>query len=596
MSDPVVQIVIKHLSGAKANRIDQFPVDEVQDIVLGRGAGATIAFDSKNDDIVSRKHAVIRKKNSEPLAFVIQDLGSSNGTFLNRKKLTNESEILPDDIVELGSGGPKFSFDIQPRPANLVARTRIMSPIETTATRVIAVGDTEKAKPIEKLVSPPKVGVGKDTVQFMLAEERRRVSSKWIGVAAAVIAFALIGGGAIYWSGSLDIDKLRHEAAEQRHVMAQKTEELRKETAASLAKQSSALTQQIGLSAQEIVSKYGNSIVMIELRWRLYDRKTGRQIFHRTDKFNNHGFIPTYVKLENGKIVRWLMTDDERRGNLEISTEMQGSGFVVSGNGFILTNKHVAAGWMTRYGLPSGRRGLIYREGENFKKAKPTVVDDVSVVDRALYKWIPDDDDGYIFAINNDGKIQIIGEGKKLFYGRNDFLSVRFPGNALSIEGVLVRAASRGDVALIKIDSPQPLIAVDLHSDGNVKVGERIIVMGHPDISTRTTAKFITSEAGDPRLRREEIPEPTVTDGIVSKLGMELQQEGTTQISSDLGDAVQLSVVATGLGNSGGPVFNSAGKVIALFTYIANAPDGTRVSFAVPIKHGLDLLAPQRPQ
>jgi serine protease Do len=131
-------------------------------------------------------------------------------------------------------------------------------------------------------------------------------------------------------------------------------------------------------------------------------------------------------------------------------------------------------------------------------------------------------------------------------------------------------------------------------SDDLIRIGERVIVLGYPGISDRTFAQFTSNEGGQTRQRVVFIPEPTVTDGIVSRLGT--VQEGNMRITGMLGDAIQLSVVATGAGNSGGRVFNAAGKVVGLFTWGATGRDGTRVSFAVPIKHGRALLQPQRIQ
>ena len=82
----------------------------------------------------------------------------------------------------------------------------------------------------------------------------------------------------------------------------------------------------------------------------------------------------------------------------------------------------------------------------------------------------------------------------------------------------------------------------------------------------------------------------------MSKLGMELTQTGSTTLRGTLGDAFQLSINSTGGGNSGGPVFNSSGKVIGLFTYGSCIQGDACVTQAVPIKHGRFLLSPQRTQ
>ena len=96
----------------------------------------------QRDDEVSRKHAVIRIHNEKnQYYFRLADLNSSNGTMLNDEQVGGECELLPEDVVELGKGGPKFSFDIQPRPVYLPARTRAMTALDPAATRLVTVPD-----------------------------------------------------------------------------------------------------------------------------------------------------------------------------------------------------------------------------------------------------------------------------------------------------------------------------------------------------------------------------------------------------------------------------------------------------------------------
>src|ERR1700691_2024387 len=140
MTESGTRVVIRHLSGSKVNQIDQFDLAGLQEITLGRDPASTVAYDVQRDDEVSRKHAVIRVKNDKELYFRIADLNSSNGTMLNGERTGGEVELLPEDVVELGSGGPKFSFDVQPRPTYLPARTRAMTAIDPSETRLIPLG------------------------------------------------------------------------------------------------------------------------------------------------------------------------------------------------------------------------------------------------------------------------------------------------------------------------------------------------------------------------------------------------------------------------------------------------------------------------
>jgi serine protease Do len=605
-SQPSTQIIIRHVAGAKINKIEQFQLDATKEITFGRDNRSTIAFDSPHDDLVSRKHAIIRVKSEDPLTIAIEDLNSSNGTFVNGARITGETELAPDDKVTLGQNGPEFVFDVQPRPASFASRTRVLSTIETTATRVVAAaGKTEPAATTAATTAklPPKLGVGKNTVQLMLSEERKKTSQVWMGGMAAVLAFVLVGGGVLYWHSSSTAQKLEKDAVEQRERIALQTEQIRADTSTAVQQQIGTVTQQIGMSPGDIVNKYGNSTVVINFSWRLYDKETGRPIYHKSmpieiDKQKKR--LPAYFKLESGKILPWLTTDDEAHQNYEIRGAGSGTGFVIGEQGFILSNKHVAAGWMVKvtpqdYATNSG---VLVTAGSRGRLN--TNVFDVMRQSGAehLRSWVPEEDGGILFASKIVGNKlpDVKNSSLKTFYGRNETLEVRFPGSRLSINANLIRASTDSDAALIKVDSPQALTPLDLASDDVIKVGEKVIVLGYPGISDRTFAQFTTNEGGQTRQRLEFIPEPTVTDGIVSRAGTETVQEGNMRISGMLGDAIQLSVVATGSGNSGGPVFNSSGKVVGLFTWGATGRDGTRVSFAVPIKHGRALLQPQRMQ
>jgi hypothetical protein len=85
------QFVIR--SGPNTGKI--FPLD-MPEIIIGREASNGVAI---NDAEVSRKHAKLTLHGS---AYVIQDLGSTNGTFVNGQRITSTRVLNPGDSVSFG--------------------------------------------------------------------------------------------------------------------------------------------------------------------------------------------------------------------------------------------------------------------------------------------------------------------------------------------------------------------------------------------------------------------------------------------------------------------------------------------------------------
>jgi len=122
-----IRLTIRHLSGSRANEIDEFLLHAINELTMGRDPSCSIAFDAQRDGTVSRRHAVIRIVDGDRLGFTIADLGSLNGTLVNGDRINREIELLPGDTVQMGIMGPSFVFDALPRPAHFVAPTRIIS-------------------------------------------------------------------------------------------------------------------------------------------------------------------------------------------------------------------------------------------------------------------------------------------------------------------------------------------------------------------------------------------------------------------------------------------------------------------------------------
>ena len=63
---------------------------------IGRGPSAAIRPD---DTYISTQHARVYSRNG---SWVVEDLGSTNGTYLNQRKVTVPTEIAPGDRIRIG--------------------------------------------------------------------------------------------------------------------------------------------------------------------------------------------------------------------------------------------------------------------------------------------------------------------------------------------------------------------------------------------------------------------------------------------------------------------------------------------------------------
>src|SRR5215467_3495484 len=215
------RIVLRHLSGSKANQVEEFPLNHFKELTIGRDPSTTVKYDPDRDDLVGRQHAKITQDPSDPTAYTLTDLNSRNGTYLNKQRIVGSAKIVPGDVVQFGPGGPEFQFDLEPRPANAVRTTRIASDAGAVgmsggvpATRV---GDSGGGYPGSggypgggsapgPLVGPPPTGgapmrpaVGRETVERMVAQSKSD-SKKFVAIAVIGVLFlVLVGGGVAFF-------------------------------------------------------------------------------------------------------------------------------------------------------------------------------------------------------------------------------------------------------------------------------------------------------------------------------------------------------------------------------------------------------------
>ena len=115
------------------------------------------------------------------------------------------------------------------------------------------------------------------------------------------------------------------------------------------------------------------------------------------------------------------------------------------------------------------------------------------------------------------------------------------------------------DIAVIKIDAPEPLPTVKLGNSDGAQVGDWVLAIGSP---------FSLSE--------------TVTAGIVSAKNRSIDDPGPNGSANQFQKFIQTDA-AINPGNSGGPLVDMAGQVIGMNTAIYTQSMGSQgVGFAMP--------------
>ena len=95
-------------SAERAEKLLQFTGETVQ---TGSSAGCDIVID---DPTVSRRHAIFRRVES---SWIVEDTGSTNGTWVNGRRITGPTAISAGDHVSLGRA--RFFFQDGKTPIGL---------------------------------------------------------------------------------------------------------------------------------------------------------------------------------------------------------------------------------------------------------------------------------------------------------------------------------------------------------------------------------------------------------------------------------------------------------------------------------------------
>ncbi|MDY7003846.1 MAG: PrsW family glutamic-type intramembrane protease [Cyanobacteriota bacterium] len=119
-------------------------LSETEEVVLGRDPKCQIVLDTKFYTTVSRRHALIRihtkQAKTTGLVWEICDLNSSNGTYINGRRIQGSQILQVGDRISLGYKGPEFIFD---NLSHQQSTSLVSPPVNSTSPPVNSVGSED---------------------------------------------------------------------------------------------------------------------------------------------------------------------------------------------------------------------------------------------------------------------------------------------------------------------------------------------------------------------------------------------------------------------------------------------------------------------
>lgn len=180
------------LTGARAGARFRLAADFA---TLGRHPSSDLPFDPERDLDVSARHAAVFRQGP---TYVVRDLGSTNGTWVNGTRVRSDQALEPGDRIRLGSRGPEVEFAIlesgEPGPAPATAAG-------PGAAGTVSLPAPDAAPPPRRTpVAPPHPPVAAATTDLRIRMEVARQTDRLrTRLFAAIVLIAVAIAGIIGW-------------------------------------------------------------------------------------------------------------------------------------------------------------------------------------------------------------------------------------------------------------------------------------------------------------------------------------------------------------------------------------------------------------
>ena len=292
----------KFLSGARAGQVEAFGKTYIG---LGRHPLSDVRFDAERDlDVSSRHAAVIHKAD----AFVIQDLGSRNGTFVNGTRITADTPLQDGDVIGFGASGPSLEFHA------LASESTSSDSLATTA----AEGMAARASTPREVIRASAPRPPRSSTAVRIAVEVARQTAQLRRTTKVLFAFLLLTAGAFGW--------LQWQAARSEREAQLVFKSVRDALAESQA--------ETARLQRELQASGGDAPSMARLRARLDDAERRQRALVGAVG----GVDYRAISHKNQDAVAMVLVEFSE------TERFSGTAFSVDSNGTMVTNKHVLVG------------------------------------------------------------------------------------------------------------------------------------------------------------------------------------------------------------------------------------------------------------
>ena len=280
-----MSLELRVLSGALTGQVKRFDQSVV---VVGRQGGLDMRFDPQQDLDVSGRHAEIR---TTPDGYVVTDIGSTNGTFVNGKKISAPTPLGEGDKVRFGTNGPEAQVHF----------TR-----EGVGTMRAPAGNTEQ--------------------RIAIAVHKQTAGLKKAMIAAAVAVVLLGGAGGWY------VFSQSSQRTEEFNKLLADNERMRSEIGTRIGTADTALVNEIQRKQKSLQDRLAAAKTDAERDRIRQEIRDSQQQLNRMVSMDLQTIFRT-----NAPAVAILMTEMVKGTD---TSRFSGSGFSISRDGHIITNRH----------------------------------------------------------------------------------------------------------------------------------------------------------------------------------------------------------------------------------------------------------------